>query len=101
MTHKPVISQLYDFLAANPSVQHGGALQRMDFKTRTGGLATGDNIKRRLNELVEEGKILVTYNDKHEAMFSIKEGFEKKLHVDLIKHPLTGELITTKQFAAL
>ena len=73
----------------------------MDFKTRTGGLATGDNIKRRLNELVAEGKILVTYNEKNEAMFSIKEGFEKKKFVAYVKHPFEDRMITTEEYAAL
>lgn len=101
MTHKPVISQLYDFLAANPSVHHGGAIQRMDFKTRKNGMATGDTIKRRCNQLVEEGKILVTYNEKNEAMFSIKEGFEKKKVVDYVKHPFEDRMITTEEYRAL
>ena len=52
----------------------------MDFKTRRGGLATGDSIKRRLNELVEEGKISVSANERNEAMFSIKSEYQKRTH---------------------
>ena|SRR3990167_6069294 len=69
---KSVKEQLFSFLQANPSVYHGGQLQRMDFKTRRGGLATGDSIKRRLNELVAEGRISVSPNERNEAQFSIK-----------------------------
>lgn len=90
---KPVKEQIFTFLKNNPTVYHGGALQRMDFPTRTGGMATGDNIKRRLNELVEEGKIMVSYNQKNEAMFSIKQEFKKKpvLIIDESKPPLKDE----------
>ena len=77
---KSVKEQLFSFLQNNPSVWHGGALQRMDFKTRRGGLATGDSIKRRLNELVEEGKISVSANERNEAMFSIKPEHQKRTH---------------------
>ena len=50
------------FLQGNPgSVYHGGQLQRMEFKNRNGSNATGDTIKRRLNDLVVEKKIHVDY----------------------------------------
>jgi len=67
---KTVKEQILNFLQKNTSVYHGGALQRMDFKTRKGTLATGDNIKRRCNDLVAEGKITVSYNHQNQAMFS-------------------------------
>lgn len=67
---KTVKEQILSFLQKNPSVYHGGQLQRMDFTTRGRGLATGDSIKRRLNELVDEGKVFVTYNHQNQAMFS-------------------------------
>jgi len=73
MATKTVKDQLLAFLQANQSTYHSGDLQRMFFKTRRGGYATGDNIKRRLNELAEEGAILVSYNDRHEALFSAKK----------------------------
>ena len=75
---KSVKEQIFDFLQNNPSVYHGGFLQRMNFKTRRNGLATGDSIKRRLNELVVEKRISVSSNDKNEAMFSIREEHKKK-----------------------
>ena len=76
---KTVKEQLFSFLQSNPSVWHGGQLQRMDFKTRRGGLATGDSIKRRLNELAAEGRISVSPNERNEAMFSINEQNKKKI----------------------
>ena len=76
-----VKEQLFNFLRTNPSVWHGGQLQRMEFKTRRGGLATGDSIKRRLNELVEEGKIHVQPNEKNEAMFWVGEEHKKKTQI--------------------
>lgn len=69
MKNESVKEQIFSFLNRNPSVFHGGALQRMDFKTRRDGLATGDSIKRRLNELVEEKRISVSSNERNEAMF--------------------------------
>ena len=63
-----VKEQILSFLQQG-GVHHGGALQRTEFKTRKGGLATGDNIKRRCNELVKEGKIHVDY-EKGQAVFS-------------------------------
>ena len=90
---KTVKEQIFSFLQANPSVYHGGQLQRMDFKTRRGGLATGDSIKRRLNELVAEGRISVSPNEKNEAMFSINEQNKKKpkLIIDESKPPIKDE----------
>src|SRR3990167_8724103 len=90
---KSVKEQLFSFLQSNPSVWHGGQLQRMDFKTRRGGLATGDSIKRRLNELAAEGRISVSPNERNEAMFSIKEEFKKKptLVIDESKPPIKDE----------
>ena len=60
------------FLQGNPSsVYHGGQLQRMEFKNRNGSNATGDTLKRRLNELVVEEKIHVNYKN-GQAYFSAK-----------------------------
>ena len=81
MKSKTVKEQIFSFLQSNPSVYHGGQLQRMDFKTRRGGNATGDSIKRRLNELAAEGRISVSSNERNEAMFSIKEEHRKKEQV--------------------
>lgn len=78
MKSKTIKEQIFSFLQNNPSVYHGGQLQRMDFKTRRGGLATGDSIKRRLNELSAEGRIQTTSNERNEAMFSISEGQKKR-----------------------
>lgn len=67
---KSVEQQILEWLQNNPGVHHGGMIQRLYFTTKTGGTSTGDTIKRRLNDLVEEGKAFVSYNEKHEAMFS-------------------------------
>lgn len=67
---KSVKEQILFFLQNNSGIFHGGDLQRMLFETRNKGNATGDSIKRRLNELVDEGKAFVSYNGKHEALFS-------------------------------
>lgn len=98
---KSVKEQLFSFLQANPSIWHGGQLQRMDFTTNRNGLATGDNIKRRLNELVEEKRITVSYNEKNEAQFSISPTHIKKEPTYLVKHPITHQLISTKEYALL
>ena len=90
---KTVKEQIFSFLQANPSVYHGGQLQRMDFKTRRGGLATGDSIKRRLNELVAERRISVSPNEHNEAMFSIKEEHKKKIR-QIIQLPPSKEYPT-------
>lgn len=91
---KSVKEQLFSFLQANPSVWHGGQLQRMDFKTRRGGLATGDSIKRRLNELVAEGRISVSPNERNEAQFSITPEHKKRertiIHLPPSKEYPTG-----------
>lgn len=49
------------FLQNTPGWHHNGSLQRMEFKNRNGTFATGDTIKRRLQNLAEEGKIFVEH----------------------------------------
>ena len=96
---KSVKEQLFSFLQSNPSVYHGGQLQRMNWNTRRGGFATGDSVKRRLNELAAEGRITVSTNDKNEALFSIREEHKKKEF--FVIHPITKMRITTQEFAML
>ena len=57
------------FLQQNQNWFHNGDLQRMDFYNRNGSRATGDTIKRRLQNLAEEGKIFVELR-KGEAWYS-------------------------------
>ena len=59
------------FLRSDFGVYHGAQLQRQEFKNRNGSNATGDTIKRRLNQLVEEEKIHVNYKN-GQAYFSAK-----------------------------
>jgi hypothetical protein len=66
-----VKEQILAFLQKNPGLHHGGNLQRMEFKSRTGN-ASPDAIKRRCNELVKEGKAFVEYQ-RGQALFSSKE----------------------------
>ncbi len=70
---KSVEQQILEWLQNNSGIHHGGMIQRLLFKTKNGGYSTGDTIKRRLNDLVEDGKVFVTYNERHEAMFSANE----------------------------
>ncbi len=95
---KTVKQQILDFLQLNDEVWHGGAIQRMDFTTRTGGNATGDNIKRRLNELVLEGKAFVSYNDKHEALFSANYAAKPKTQtVNLVE--INGRMVAQLSYS--
>lgn len=57
------------FLQSNRGAFHNGDLQKHDFKNRNGSLATGDTIKRRLQNLAEEGYIHVEYRS-GEAWYS-------------------------------
>lgn len=59
---KPSAKQnILTFLQSNKGVFHNGELQRMVFKNKNGSQATGDTIKRRLQNLAEENKIHVSY----------------------------------------
>lgn len=49
------------FLQNNQGWFHNGDLQKKEIKNRNGTSATGNTIKRRLQELVTEGKIHVDY----------------------------------------
>lgn len=49
------------WLQNNPGWHHNGDLQRLEFKNKNGTNATGDTIKRRLQNLAEEGKIFVEH----------------------------------------
>ena len=73
---------ILEFLQSNQGIYHGGDLQRRDFKNKNGSNATGDTIKRRLNELVKEGKIFVDYKN-GEAHFSAE--YSPKLKTQVIE----------------
>lgn len=84
MKHKSVKEKILSHLQEVKAPIHGGELQRMYFKTRNGGNATGDCIKRRCNELVEEGLAHVSYHG-GEARFSADAPPPKQKQIVLIK----------------
>lgn len=99
---KSVETQLIDFLRANPSKFASAELQRMPWKNKNQTLATPRSIVRRLEENAEEGGMLeVSYDENGNAMYNIKEGFEKKKFVAYVKHPFEDRMITTEEYAAL
>lgn len=99
---KSVETQLIDFLRSNPSKFASAELQRMPWKNKNQTLATPRSIVRRLEENAEEGGMLqVTYDDHNNAFYNIKEGFQKKEFIDYVRNPLTGQMITTKEYALL
>jgi hypothetical protein len=55
---KTVKEQIFSFLQSNPSEHHGGQIQRMDFKTRNGGTATGDSIVMHTLSLAQNLKLV-------------------------------------------
>lgn len=65
-----VKTQILKFLRENTGEYPSGELQRMEFKSKGRGLASGDTIKRKLNLLVQEGLISV----KHERGIAIFYG---------------------------
>ena len=52
-------TNILEFLQNNRQWFHNGELQKMHFANRNGSSATGDTIKRRLQNLAEEGSIFV------------------------------------------
>lgn len=90
---KSVEQQILEWLQHNPGIHHGGMIQRLYFTTRNGGTSTGDTIKRRLNDLVEEGLIFVSYNERYEAMFSANQEKIPAKKTFYIRNPDTKELV--------
>lgn len=74
------------WLQNNTGWHHGGELQRKEIHNRNGSNATGDTLKRRLNELVKEGKAFVEYR-KGEAWFSAEYKPKMKQTVHFIEEP--------------
>lgn len=60
---KTVKEQILSFLQTNPSVYHGGALQRMDFKTRQGTLAIAEGERKERKSLAEKVRKLKRTDD--------------------------------------
>jgi DNA-binding HxlR family transcriptional regulator len=77
--YKSVKQQVLEFLQNSPGAHHSGAIQRMDFRTKKNGLASGDSLKRRLNELAEEG-LIHSRIENNQAYFSISESHKKRVH---------------------
>lgn len=99
---KSAEQEIIDFLKANPSKWAAAELQRMAFHNKNGTLANPKAISRRLQENAEEGGMLeVSYDENGNAMYNIKEGFEKKKFVAYIRHPLTGVMYTIEDYANL
>jgi hypothetical protein len=71
MRHAPIKKQLYKHLQQNLGWHAKGNLERMEWRTRNGTLATADNIGRRLRELAQDGHVLVEERKGH-AWYSIK-----------------------------
>jgi hypothetical protein len=61
-----VKEQLFRYLRANPGSHAKGNLERMEWRTREGKLATPENIGRRLRELENEKKIQVEQRKNHD-----------------------------------
>jgi hypothetical protein len=76
MSRTPIKKQLYRYLQQNPGWHAKGSLERMEWRTRNGTLATADNIGRRLRELAEAGNILVEERKGH-AWYAIKPSHAK------------------------
>ena len=101
---------LLDFLKANPSKWASGDLQRREWRNKNGTLATPRSLVRRLEENTFwetdtqahkknlNGILIATYQD-NTTYYQIKEGHEKKETINYIVHPLTGQRMTTQQFA--
>ena len=70
MKHKSAKENLLIFLQSNEGWHHNGDLQRKDIRNKNGSLAMPRTLVRRLQELVDEGLAFVSYNTKHEALFS-------------------------------
>ena len=99
---RSVSQQLIDFLKANPSVFSSGDLQRREWRNKNGTLATPRSIVRRLEENAIEGGVLqVSYDAHGGAQYQIKDKYKKKEIIDYVRHPFTGKMITTKEYALL
>src|SRR3990167_1043994 len=109
---KSVETQLLDFLKSNPSKFASVALEKMEWKNKNGSSANPRTLIRRLQENTYwetdtpahkknlNGILIATYEN-NTTFYQIKEGHEKKEVIDYVRHPLTGERITTAQFALL
>lgn len=109
---KSAEDRLIDFLKANPSRFASAELQRMTWVNKNGTAASPRSVVRRLEENTYhevsttqhkqnlDGVLLVSYENGN-AYYQIKEGHEKKEFVAYTRHPLTGERITTAEYALL
>lgn len=97
---KSISQQLADYLkTVAPAQIASGELQRLTWRNKNGSIAVPRSVVRRLEELVEDGTLQVEIKDKH-AFYSYGNPV-KQVQVFYVKHPLTGELITTEQLRAI
>lgn len=64
-----VSEKLSEYLKEQGSFISSGELQRLGFKNNDGTLATPRSIVRRLQELVEDGTLVVEYREKNHAYY--------------------------------
>lgn len=83
-----------------PAQVSSGELQRLIWKNENGTMATPRSIVRRLQELVNDGVLVVEHKKKH-AWYSWGNPAPKPKPVAYVRHPLTGERITTEELARL
>lgn len=95
-----VPKQLVAYLASvAPAQVSSGELQRMEWKNDDGTLATPRSVVRRLEELAETDELFVEIKDGH-AWYSYGTP-PKPQKTYYVRHPITGELITSEEYALL
>lgn len=101
-TMKTAEDRILDFLRTNPSKYASAELQRMMWKNKNGTTATPRSIVRRLEENAgPDGILEVSYDEHGNAWYQVKQEHQKKEVVDYVRHPRTGQLITTQELAML
>jgi hypothetical protein len=99
---KTAEDRLIDFLRANPSKYASAELQRMTWANKNGTTATPRSIVRRLEENAgPDGILEVSYDEHGNAWYEVKQEHVKKEIMEYVRHPLTGERITTQEYALL
>lgn len=98
---KSVSQQLADYLkSVAPAQIASGELQRLTWRNRNGTLAVPRSVVRRLEELVEDGTLTVEIKDRH-AHYCYGNPPPKPKAVFYVRHPVTGEKITTEELAMI
>lgn len=98
---KSVSQQLADYLkSVAPAQVASGELQRMIWRNKNGSTAVPRSVVRRLEELVEDRTLTVEIKDRH-AWYSWGDPPKIPKTTYYVRHPLTGERITTEELAML